>query len=89
MTSSFVTLIVSFLLKYFSRLLTIQKEAYNIPSISDLLQLHNNYILETNVNEHVSAQEKMEENTLLDTILSTSVMQHTKNFLIQKGKSCL
>ncbi|GJQ76322.1 hypothetical protein Trydic_g2045 [Trypoxylus dichotomus] len=66
-------------------LLSIQNEAYNIPSISNLIQLHNNYILETNVNEHVSAQEKMEENALLDSLLSTSIMQYTRNFLIQKG----
>lgn len=68
------------------RLLSIKKEAYEIPSIVNLLSLYDNYVLETNVNEHVSAQEKIEENTLLDTLLSTSVMQHTRNFLVQKGK---
>lgn len=42
--------------------------------------------METNQNEVYTAQEKLEENDLLDTILPTSIMQHTRNFLIQKGK---
>lgn len=49
--------------------------------------LYNNYILEANQNEVYTAQEKIEENNLLDTILSTPVMQHTRNFLIKKGKT--
>lgn len=50
------------------------------------MQLYNNYILEANQNEVYTGQEKIEENELLDAILSTSVMQHTRNFLISKGK---
>ncbi|RZC32232.1 XendoU domain containing protein [Asbolus verrucosus] len=67
-------------------LLSIDKEAFGIPSVEKMLQLHNNYILETNVDENYTPQEKNEENSLLDTILNTSVMQHTKNFLMQKGR---
>lgn len=48
--------------------------------------LYNNYILEASQNEVYTSQEKIEENNLLDTILSTPVMQHTRNFLIKKGK---
>ncbi|CAH0551335.1 unnamed protein product [Brassicogethes aeneus] len=66
-------------------LLTINSKAYNIPSIAKLMPLYNNYILETNVNEVYTAQEKNEENDLLDVILQTPVMQYTRNFLIKKG----
>ncbi|KAJ8973547.1 hypothetical protein NQ317_018392 [Molorchus minor] len=67
-------------------LLSIDQTAYNIPSIEKLMLLYNNYILEASENEVYTAQEKIEENNLLDTILSTPVMQHTRNFLIKKGK---
>ncbi|XP_018579291.1 poly(U)-specific endoribonuclease homolog isoform X2 [Anoplophora glabripennis] len=67
-------------------LLSIDSKAYSIPSIEKLMLLYNNYILESNQNEVYTAQEKNEENDLLDTILSTPVMQHTRNFLIKKGK---
>lgn len=63
-----------------------ERAAFSIPSISKFLELFNNYILESNQNEVYTAQEKSEENDLLDTILSTNVMQYTRNFLIQKGE---
>lgn len=50
------------------------------------MQLYNNYILESAENEVYTGQEKIEENELLDTILSSGVIQHTRNFLISKGK---
>lgn len=59
---------------------------FNISTVSLLVPLHNNYVLKSNENEHVTPQEKSEENNLLDAILATSVLQHTRNFLIQKGK---
>lgn len=71
----------------FERLLTVSSEVYNSPSVAKLLLLYNNYILESKENEIYTAQEKLEENDLLDTILATPVMQHTRNFLIRKGKS--
>ncbi|XP_017774899.1 PREDICTED: poly(U)-specific endoribonuclease homolog [Nicrophorus vespilloides] len=67
-------------------LFTIHPDAFKIPSIEKLLLLHNNYILDSSQNEVYTAQEKIEENNFLDTILSTPVMQHTRNFLIKKGK---
>ncbi|XP_023016657.1 endoribonuclease Arlr isoform X1 [Leptinotarsa decemlineata] len=67
-------------------LLSINQAAYSIPSISKMMLLYNNYILKANENEVYTAQEKAEENDLLDTILSTPVMQHARNFLIKKGK---
>ncbi|GLV40220.1 uncharacterized protein CBL_03632 [Carabus blaptoides fortunei] len=68
------------------KLLEIRSEAYEIPTIAKLKLLHNNYILDVNENEHVTAQERAEENELLDTMLTTPIMQYTKNFLISKGK---
>ncbi|CAH1993416.1 unnamed protein product [Acanthoscelides obtectus] len=67
-------------------LLNISQAVYDMPSVSKLVTLFNNYILETNQNEVSTPQEKIEENDLLDTILPTPVMQHTRNFLIKKGK---
>ncbi|CAH1109730.1 unnamed protein product [Psylliodes chrysocephalus] len=67
-------------------LLSIDQAAYSMPSISKLTPLYNNYIVETNQNEVYTAQEKNEENDLLGVVLSTPVMQHTRNFLISKGK---
>ncbi|KAJ8962791.1 hypothetical protein NQ318_001190 [Aromia moschata] len=65
-------------------LFTIDRSVYTMPSVEKVLLLHNNYILEANQNEVYTAQEKIEENNLLDTILSTPVMQHTRNFLLKK-----
>lgn len=66
--------------------MTISSDAFKIASIEKSLLLHNNYVLESNVNEHYTPQEKNEENSLLDTVLNTPVMQQTRNFLIQKRK---
>nr|CAI5846990.1 unnamed protein product [Callosobruchus analis] len=67
-------------------LLSINQAVYEMPSVSKLVALFNNYILEANQNEVSTPQEKIEENDLLDNILPTPVMQHTRNFLIKKGK---
>ncbi|XP_044264435.1 poly(U)-specific endoribonuclease homolog isoform X2 [Tribolium madens] len=67
-------------------LLSIEKEAFKIASIEKTLLLHDNYIVESNMNEYSSPQEKNEENSLLDTILTTPVMQETRNFLIETNK---
>ncbi|XP_076260361.1 uncharacterized protein LOC143196511 [Rhynchophorus ferrugineus] len=67
-------------------LLKVDPSAYQIPSIEKLMLLYNNYILESNQNEIYTAQERIEENNLLDTMLATPVMQFARSFLIQKGK---
>lgn len=64
----------------------IKQDISSIPTIQALLPLHNNYILEANVNEVYTADEKIEENNFLDKILSTPIMQHTRNFLIENNK---
>nr|XP_015837265.1 PREDICTED: poly(U)-specific endoribonuclease homolog isoform X2 [Tribolium castaneum] len=67
-------------------LLSIDKEAFKIASIDKTLRLHDNYIVESNMNEYSSPQEKNEENSLLDTILTTPVMQETRNFLMRTNR---
>ncbi|KAK9892283.1 hypothetical protein WA026_019090 [Henosepilachna vigintioctopunctata] len=66
-------------------LLSINNAVYNLPTISKLVPLYDNYILKSDVNEDCTNQEKEEENVLLKTILSTDIMKATRNFLIEKG----
>lgn len=65
--------------------MTIHKDAFKIPTIAKLIVLHDNYIVQTNVAEQITDNEKYEENDFLDAILSTSVMEFTRNFLISTG----
>ncbi|CAG9863409.1 unnamed protein product [Phyllotreta striolata] len=67
-------------------LLSINSAVYSMPTISKLTPLYNNYILETNQNEVYTQEEKNEENDFLNAVLSTPVMEYTRNFLINKGK---
>lgn len=67
-------------------MLYIENVAFQVPSIEKLRALYNNYIVESNMNEIYTAQEKSEENELLDYIMNTSVMQFCRQFLIKKGK---
>ncbi|XP_044746659.1 poly(U)-specific endoribonuclease homolog [Coccinella septempunctata] len=66
-------------------LLSISREAYSIPTISKLLPLYDNYIVQSNVNEDYTNQEKQEENALLRAILNTDVMRETRKFLMDRG----
>ncbi|XP_045479373.1 endoribonuclease CG2145-like [Harmonia axyridis] len=66
-------------------LLSIRRDAYRIPTISKLQPLYDNYIVQSNVNEDYTNQEKQEENTLLRAILDTEVMRATRKFLMDKG----
>uniref|UniRef100_A0A6P7F710 Poly(U)-specific endoribonuclease homolog isoform X1 n=1 Tax=Diabrotica virgifera virgifera TaxID=50390 RepID=A0A6P7F710_DIAVI len=67
-------------------LLSVSPAAYSLTTISKLLPLYDNYILEANKNEVTSQQEKNEEGDLLNAIVQTPVMQYTRNFLMSKGK---
>lgn len=67
--------------------MSINREAYNIPTISKLQPLYDNYIVKSNENEDYTNQEKQEENALLRTILDTEVMKETRKFLMEKGES--
>lgn len=67
--------------------MSINREAYNIPTISKLQPLYDNYIVKSNENEDYTNQEKQEENALLRAILDTEVMKETRKFLMEKGES--
>nr|CAD7407515.1 unnamed protein product [Timema poppensis] len=68
----------------FSRLLTINRKALQIPTVAKVQKLYDNYIADVSVNEQVTSPEIQEENDLLDAFLKTSVMKYTNQFLIQK-----
>ncbi|CAH2240706.1 jg13943 [Pararge aegeria aegeria] len=66
-------------------LLTISPEVWNITTIQQFLPLLDNYERDTLINEHVTPQERTEENTFMDALMSTSVIRHLMNFLKDKG----
>ncbi|CAB3240813.1 unnamed protein product [Arctia plantaginis] len=66
-------------------LLTISPEVWNIPTIQKFVPLLDNYELDSLVNEHVTPQERIEENNFMDAVMSTTVMRHLMNFLKNKG----
>ncbi|XP_023717904.1 poly(U)-specific endoribonuclease homolog [Cryptotermes secundus] len=66
-------------------LLVINSRVLQIPTISKLRLLYDNYIRDVGVNEHVTPAELSEENSLLDSFMATPVMKHTMHFLADKG----
>ncbi|RVE46465.1 hypothetical protein evm_008875 [Chilo suppressalis] len=66
-------------------LLTVSQEAWNIPTIQTFVALLDNYERDTLVNEHVTPQERIEENSFMDAIMSTTVIRHLMNFFKEKG----
>lgn len=63
----------------------INSRALQIPTISKLRLLYDNYIRDAGVNEHVTPAEHAEENDLLDSFMATPVMKYTMQFLADKG----
>ena len=63
----------------------INSRALEIPTISKLRLLYDNYVRDTSVNEHVTPAERAEENDLLDSFMATPVMKFTMHFLADKG----
>lgn len=72
-------------LTFFCRLLTVRAEAFQKPTISKLLPLHNNYLFLTGQPEVVTNEETQEESAFLDAIMTTSVMKKAEKFLLDKG----
>lgn len=66
-------------------LITVAPEVWNIPTIQKFVPLLDNYERDTLVNEHVTAQERTEENAFMDAVMSTSVIRHLMTFLKNKG----
>lgn len=66
-------------------LLTVDAKALQPETIAKMRLLFNNYEQDTLVNEHVTANERKEENDFLDAVMATSVMRQAMLFLQQKG----
>lgn len=59
--------------------------ALQIPTISKVLTIYDNYQLDSRINEHISPLQRTEESLLVDTFLSTNVMSAAMRFLADKG----
>lgn len=68
-----------------SRLLTVRSEAFQLPTISKLWALFDNYIADVNIAETVSPEELREQNEFIDAVFATPVMRRAQAFLEQKG----
>ncbi|KAH8396296.1 hypothetical protein KR222_007663 [Zaprionus bogoriensis] len=66
-------------------LLTVNAKALEPLTIAKMRLLFNNYEQDTAVNEHVTANERREENEFLDAVMATGVMRQAMLFLQQKG----
>ncbi|XP_060662286.1 endoribonuclease CG2145 [Drosophila nasuta] len=66
-------------------LLTVDSKALQPETIAKMRLLFNNYEQDTLVNEHVTANERREENEFLDAVMATGVMRQAMLFLQQKG----
>ncbi|XP_017002381.2 endoribonuclease Arlr [Drosophila takahashii] len=66
-------------------LLSVDAKALESPTIAKMRLLFNNYEHDTLVNEHVTPNERKEENDFLDAVMATPVMRQAMQFLQQKG----
>ncbi|XP_020804960.1 poly(U)-specific endoribonuclease homolog [Drosophila serrata] len=66
-------------------LLHVDSKALESPTIAKMRVLFNNYEHDTLVNEHVTPNERKEENDFLDAVMATPVMRQAMLFLQQKG----
>jgi len=63
----------------------VDPKALESPTIAKMRLLFNNYEHDTQVNEHVTPNERKEENEFLDAVMTTPVMRQAMLFLQQKG----
>jgi len=70
---------------YNCRLLTVNPEAFQIPTIQKVFSIFDNYQLDTHTNEYISPTQRQEESLLVDTFLNTNVMSAAMRFLAAKG----
>ncbi|XP_049814380.1 endoribonuclease CG2145-like isoform X1 [Schistocerca nitens] len=66
-------------------LISVDKRVFQLPTVAKVRMLYDNYVADTSVNEHVTAQERAEESSLLDTFLATPVMSTAMRFLADHG----
>lgn len=67
------------------RLMEIDAKVWENPILEKMRLLFNNYETDTMVNEHVTANERKEENDFLDAVMGTNVMRQAMLFLQSKG----
>lgn len=70
---------------YFYRLLQVNAQALQSPTVQRVLTIFDNYHLDTKTNEHINPQQREEESLLVDTFLSTNLMSSAMRFLADKG----
>jgi poly(U)-specific endoribonuclease len=68
-----------------NRLLTFEIGAFDPPTISKLIRLHDNYYPAVGIQEDVTQAERREETEFLDAIMATPIMGRTEAFLTKKG----
>ncbi|XP_046832500.1 endoribonuclease CG2145-like [Vespa crabro] len=66
-------------------LLDVKPEAYEIPTIKSVIDLHDNYELDVKVKENLTPEKREKESQLLDNFLKTDVLQSAMKFLASKG----
>lgn len=66
-------------------LLHVNTNVNRIPTINKIKRLYDNYDVFVDNNEVVTAEERREEDDLLDAVINTNVMEYTRNFLVSKG----
>lgn len=64
----------------------VDEKALETSTIAKMRPLFNNYEMDTTTNEHVTPNERKEENDFLDAIMATNVMRQAMLFLQNKGK---
>ncbi|XP_061400797.1 endoribonuclease CG2145 [Musca vetustissima] len=66
-------------------LLDINPKVFENPTVAKMRLLFNNYEEDTMTNEHVTPNERKEENDFLDAVMASSVMRQAMLFLQNKG----
>uniref|UniRef100_T1PE22 Endoribonuclease XendoU n=1 Tax=Musca domestica TaxID=7370 RepID=T1PE22_MUSDO len=66
-------------------LLEVNPKVYENPIVAKMRLLFNNYEQDTLTNEHVTPNERKEENDFVDAVMATSVMRQAMLFLQNKG----
>ncbi|XP_022192297.1 poly(U)-specific endoribonuclease homolog isoform X2 [Nilaparvata lugens] len=66
-------------------LLEVDDQALQYPTVEKVIALLDNYYPDAKTAEDVTEEEQVEENEFLDAIMDTAVMNHTIDFLRQKG----
>ncbi|XP_018400248.1 PREDICTED: poly(U)-specific endoribonuclease homolog [Cyphomyrmex costatus] len=66
-------------------LLDVKPEAYEIPTIKNVIALHDNYAIDVKTKEIVTPDERKEETELIDNFMETDVFKTAMKYLVDKG----